>query len=400
MSIYDSTDVCSICGKRYSSQNKNDLKSNKSYVNLKTYEDCYGEDMTDYTLHTTGYKRQSNSHSKQEHTDCSGSEEDIGPTKPQGPQCGRRSPGCSWHKGDNGPQGPQGPQGSRGLQGVRGDIGPQGDPGCQGPQGVKGNPGPPGPIGPQGPLGTKGDIGPIGPPGHAGPEGPMGPQGPMGPEGPIGPQGPQGERGEQGPIGPRGCQGPQGEQGPQGIPGSVGDMGPPGPTGSSESSNIIFVSTDTLQVLSSKHLYVILGNAKSHCGIHLTSKDLDDETKRKMFNCSMLTLRDSYITELGICLDFCNNCDIPENGVTITAQIWGACDSSYKFEPLQNAVIKLRVFAEEINKCIIETMTLERPAFVKSGLRLLYVVGLDSCDLPKDAPIKVSINGSFIIKNK
>ena len=378
MSRYDSSDICSICGKGYSSQNKNDLKFNKSYVNpyckLKTYDDCYDEDITDYTLHTTKYKRQSSSYINPEYPICSGPKKDIES------------------------RGPQGPQGVRGVQGVRGDIGPQGDPGRQGPPGVKGNPGPPGPIGPPGPLGMKGDIGPMGPPGHAGPEGPMGLQGPMGPEGPIGPQGPEGEQGGQGPIGLRGCQGPQGEQGPPGIPGPIGDMGPPGPTGTSESINTIFVSTDKFQVLNSKHLYVILGNGKSHGGIHLASKHLDNETKRKMFNCSMLILRDSYITELGICLDLCNNCDIPENGVAITAQIWSARDSSCKFEPLQNAVIRLRVFAEKINNCIIETITLSQPVFVKTGSRLLYVVGLDSFHLSKDTTIKVSINGSFVIK--
>jgi len=385
MSRYDSSDVCSICGKVYSSQNKNALKSSRSYVDpyctLKIYEDCCSDDMIDCTLHTTRYK----SHSKPEHPNCSKFKEKIEPTEPRAFQ------------------GPPGPPGVRGLQGVRGDIGPQGDPGCQGPQGVKGNPGPPGPIGPPGRLGIKGDIGPIGPPGHAGPEGPMGPQGPMGPEGPTGPQGPEGEQGEQGPIGLRGCQGPQGEQGPQGIPGSIGDTGPPGPPGpggSGESRNIIFVSTAASQTLNSNHLYVILGNSKSYGGIHLESRCLNNETKSKIFNCSMLTLGDNYITELGICLDFYNNCNIPENGVTINAQIWGACHSSFKFEPLQNANIKLRVFADEINNCIVETIVLKQPVFVKAGSRLLYVVGLDLSDLSKDVTIKVSVNGSFIMKNE
>ena len=317
-----------------------------------------------------------------------------GPAGPRGDKGDKGDKGCT---GPVGSRGPAGPQGIQGLQGVRGDIGPQGDPGCQGPQGVKGNPGPQGPAGSKGGVGPKGDVGPMGPQGPAGPEGPMGPQGPVGSEGPIGPQGPAGERGEKGPLGPKGCQGPQGEQGPQGIPGPIGEIGPTGPIGPCGDGNTIFVSTDSPKTLSA-NFGIIIGNAKSYDDFDISLEYLYNNSK--IFECTMLMLRDSYITDMGLCLYLCSeNCVIKSN-FTIIAQLWSASNTCNKFEPLQEAIIKAPILADRINSnnCIFETKTLKQPVFIKSGSRILYVVSLYLSDQLKEITIKTSINGSFIMR--
>jgi hypothetical protein len=138
--------------------------------------------------------------------------------------------------GASGPAGPQGVAGPQGPSGATGDTGPQGVAGPQGPSGANGSTGA---VGPQGPQGVQGDAGPTGP---SGPSGATGDTGPQGPSGAVGPQGPQGDAGATGP------------QGPQGVQGDAGPTGPSGP-GADQSlnttSNVIFNSVVTQDLVSS-----------------------------------------------------------------------------------------------------------------------------------------------------
>jgi len=80
-----------------------------------------------------------------------------------------------------------------------------------------------------------------------------GPAGPQGPQGVTGPQGPQGVTGPQGPARDTGPQGPQGVQGDTGATGPTGPSGPTGPGADqtlNTTSNVIFNSVVTQDVVS------------------------------------------------------------------------------------------------------------------------------------------------------
>lgn len=132
-------------------------------------------------------------------------------------QCGNCAPETEYYASKRGAPGCPGPKGDKGSRGPKGDTGCKGK---RGPIGEKGDRGPQGDSGVQGAIGSKGDTGAVGPTGPSGPQGASGVQGLTGASGPTGPQGASGVPGVKGDVGPQGAQGvpgPQGDTGASGI---------------------------------------------------------------------------------------------------------------------------------------------------------------------------------------
>jgi hypothetical protein len=236
----------------------------------------------------------------------------AGATGPQGPSGATGNTGATGPQGvagATGPQGPSGATGNTGATGPQGAVGPQGPQGDAGigftiaktyasvaaleadtaPTGISagqfavietGDPddsdnnrlylwngsvysfitdlsGATGITGATGPTGPQGVAGPQGPSGATGATGPQGPGGATGDVGATGPQGPSGATGATGPQGPSGATGDAGATGPQGPQGDTGATGPTGPSGPgadqtlNTTSNVLFNSVVTQDLVSS-----------------------------------------------------------------------------------------------------------------------------------------------------
>jgi len=159
---------------------------------------------------------------------------------------------------------------------------------------------------------------------------------------------------------------------------------------------MICVSTDTPQMLRLDAGAVLCG-AKSRGGIDTSSGTLTDSPELSRY--AVLALRDSYITDIGVCFHLCYN-DNAEGQCDIIAQIWCACNTDSNFKPLADAVIRIPVptGSQQPNKCFADTIALENPIYVQAGSRLIYSISIESPDVSTDKTIGTCANGGYILK--
>ncbi len=144
----------------------------------------------------------------------------------------------------------------------------------------------------------------------------------------------------------------------------------------------------------------IIGHTISHDGIQLSSGYLDNRILDKLASCSILILRDCYITDIGMCFSLSDASPEITEDIILFAQIWMAEDKRNYFKPIKEAMVRTPVYAGTVlaYDSVLEMAALNQPILVKAGSRLLYVAGIDVSDPSKEITLTTFINGSYAIR--